>query len=714
MLAPKMAATTSRGLRLVPGGIEIGGEVVPLYAGSIHYFRLDPADWQACLAATKALGVRFVDVYVPWAVHEVAAGDFDFGERDKAKDVAAFLRKAHEMGLYAIVRPGPHINAEMTCFGIPERVIWDPKCQARSPRGNPVILPMLPFGFPVPSYGSDAFFDEAARYFHALGPVLSPLLYPEGPIVLCQVDNEGAFYFRDGLYEQDYHPDSVRRYRAYLRDKYKTVMGLPPAYVSVLARTADKQSGGVVSGVDPEATLQTGMAPPSFDLRFAALDPPVRFDGAKLDDVVVHTDWAEAQEDLLVHAFTRFRGALEDAGISGIPMMHNLPPGEEATPLSANAVYRAVDLVGLDYYYAAGTAGRAIVARRTGELAALCELKGTPPFACEMGAGFPPFFPPLDEHDNAFTILTALAWGLRGMNLYMAVERDRWIGAPIDRRGRARPFAGFFRKLFTALEKTAFHTLRRSVPVRLVLPRSERRLTRALHAFGPVPGMAFAVMNQGPRERCIEDDLGTGSPIGILADTFVRAFEQALDARGVPFAVVEALDGDVPLQGAKWVVCATSAALSPALFDRLVTAHEGGAAITVGPEKPTRDASFRPLVTPFPWETVWGGSAVPLFVDDAPASADNAVGRAIEALALPTFACDPHGILATVHEDTSGVPRVVFVVNPTDADLVARVSIGETGLRTAHDLFDDERIPLVHGALEARIPPKTVRMMALE
>ena len=696
----------------MPGGLEIGGEIVPLYAGAIHYFRLDPADWRACLTATKALGVRVVDVYVPWSVHEVSAGVFDFGDRDPSRDVAAFLRLAHELGLYAIVRPGPHINAEMTHFGIPERVIWDAACQARSPRGNPVILPMLPVGFPVPSYGSDAFFDEVSRYFHALGPVLAPLLYPAGPIVMAQVDNEGAFYFRDSLYEQDYHPDAIRHYRDFLRNKYKTLTALPPAYVGVLARSAEKQTSGATSGGDPEATLQTGMAPP-FDLRFSALDPPVRFDGQKLDDVVVHTDWAEAQEELLVAAFTRFRGALEDAGITGIPMMHNLPPGEDATPLSAAAVSRAVDLVGLDYYYPAGVAGRAIVARRTGELATFCESRNVPVYACEMGAGFPPFFPPLDEHDSQFTILTALAWGLRGMNLYMAVERDRWIGAPIDRRGRARPFAAFFRKLFAALEHTQFHSLRRRVPVRLLVPRSERRLTRAMHAFGPVPGMAFSVMNQGARERCIEDDLGTGQPIGVVADTFLRAFEQALEARGVPFSVVEALGGEAPLQEARWIVCATSGALAPALFDRLVAAHELGAAITIGPEKPTRDGSFRRVVTPLPWETLGTSATVPLFVDDAPASADNAVARAIESLRLPTFACDPHQILATVHEDATGKPRVVFVANPTDADLIARVSVGETGYQTARDLFNDEHIPLSHGALEARTPPKTVRMFAL-
>jgi beta-galactosidase len=301
------------------------------------------------------------------------------------------------------------------------------------------------------------------------------------------------------------------------------------------------------------------------------------------------------------------------------------------------------------------------------------------------------------------------------MSLYMAVERDRWIGAPIDRRGRPRPFAGWFRKLFAALEDTRFHALRRRVPVRLVVPRSERRLSRALYVFGPLTGMAFAVSNAGPREAAREDDLGTGAPIGIQVDTFLRAFEQALDARGVPFAIVEADDaGGAAIQGAQWVVCATSGGLSPALFDRLAAASTSGCAVTFGPERPSRDASLRPLPAPFAWDAVQDASdTVPLFVSDAPAAADNAVSRAIEALGLPTFACDPHGVLASVHEDAAGVPRVLFMINPTPGDLVARASLGDPTMRTARDLFEDEEIPIRGGSVEARLPPRTVRLFAL-
>ncbi|MEO7328138.1 MAG: beta-galactosidase, partial [Minicystis sp.] len=485
-----------RGVRLVPEGLSISGETVPLLAGSVHYWRLDPAEWRACLLATKALGARLIDVYVPWNVHEIAPGKLELGRGDPQRDLSAFLRLCHELGLFAILRPGPHINAELTHFGIPERIVWDPVCQARSPGGNPVMLPMVPFAFPVPSYASEAFLDETTRYFQLLAPAVTPLLYPEGPIVLVQVDNEGALYFRDGAYDQDYHPDAVRLYRAYMGEKYPA---LDPREVEVLL-------------------------------------PPTRFDAETPADLARHLDWAEFHEHLLAHAFDRFGQALAAAGIDGLPTVHNLPMGQDATPLNAARVGRTVDLIGLDYYSPASPETRAIISRRTSELAVRCEGLAHPAFACEMGAGFPPFFPPLDERDSAFTLLTALAYGLRGYNIYMAVERDRWIGAPIDPHGRERPFALFWRKLSGALERTSFFSLHRRTPVRILTPRNERRLARVTHAFGPVSGAFFSVAGAGAKESSLEDDFGLGYAPAVEADSFTRLLESALEARGVPFA----------------------------------------------------------------------------------------------------------------------------------------------------------------------------------
>jgi beta-galactosidase len=168
----------------------------------MHYFRHDPADWGPALDALRAMGMKLVDIYVPWGVHEISQGHYDFGAREARNDVRRFVKMAHERGLFVILRPGPHINAELSYFGVPERVVWDPACQARTPKGNPVILPMVPISFPVPSYASDTFHDQAAEWIGAVGRELSDLVFPQGPIVMIQIDNEGALYFRDGPYDQ--------------------------------------------------------------------------------------------------------------------------------------------------------------------------------------------------------------------------------------------------------------------------------------------------------------------------------------------------------------------------------------------------------------------------------------------------------------------------------------------------------------------------------
>ncbi len=663
-----MASSLSR------GGLSVDGAAVPLVSGSMHYWRHERRTWASCLAAMRGVGFRVVDLYVPWSVHELSDGNYDFtGERD----VGAFLREIGDLGMKAIVRPGPHINAELTHFGLPERVVWNPDCQARSPKGNPVFLPMVPVGFPVPSYASRAFFREARAWLRRAGEVLAPHAHPAGPIVMVQIDNEGALYFRDGIYDQDYHPDALASYRAYLAAKYGDV--------GALARA-------------------TGVEARSFD----DVEPPRRFDAKAPADLARHLDWAEAHEHLLARALGEFKAALEEGGLTGLPTMHNLPFGEDTTALNARRLRGAVDLVALDYYHRAAPADRRVIARRTTELVTRAEALSQPAFAAELGAGFPPFFPPLDEADSLFTLLAALAYGLSGFNLYMAVARDRWIGGPIDPWGQRRPIAEQLAALFLAIERTGLFTLRRRAPVRLVTPRSLRRLARVMNAFGPATGALFSVLGRGPEERCREDTLGLSVPIAIEGDRFLRAVEAALEAQGVPFAHAGGEDADVTLDGATWIVCATTGALKPALFDALIAAADRGAAVTLGPVAPTFDGSFRPLDTPIDLARL-GARGAPALLDVAHAA--RAVAHAVGALSLPTYVIEPDGLAVTVHEDLAGAPRVAFLLNPTREDVVASVTV--PGVRAAEDAMSGAAVSVTSGRLEARVGGRSARMLAL-
>jgi len=668
--SPQRVSLGTRGLRL-------GARDVPLISGSVHYWRLDPREWLAALTALQSMGIEIVDVYLPWGVHEQTDGSLDFGARDPRLDAVRFLKLAHSLGLLAIVRPGPHINAELTFFGIPERVIWNRDCQARSPRGMPVVLPVPPLAFPVPSYASVAFLDEADRWLEAVAEQLAPLVWPAGPIVLCQVDNEGALYFRDGVYDQDHHPDAIATYRAFLLHKYGSI-----------------------------ERIRQVLHDPAADL--AQLQPPARFAANSPLDLARHLDAAEAQEEIIARAFLRMKETLQRAGLSGIPTMHNLPFGEGSTPLDPERVNRVVELLGLDYYHVASETTRAEIARRTSDLAVRARARGYAPFACELGAGFPPFFPPITEGDSAFTAMTALAYGLRGFNIYMAVERDRWIGAPIDRHGRRRPFADFWERLVSALERLDFFGLHVRAAVHIVVPRNLRRLARVLHAFGPLTLAAFHVSGGGAEEACFEDEFGLDRPVVIEAWQFIKRLEAALDAERIPHAVVAGDLTEQALQQGQWTIVACAGGLEQEIRDTLQQAIAGGRAVSIGPYPVERDAIFKPLLEPF---RLADGGAVPNLLSLDEASLRESVRAAKAALELPSFVCSPDGISVTVHHDDTGQARVAFVINPSARAVRAELTL--PGIARAVDALDGSEFRARQGEFELPLPPHTVRLFEL-
>ncbi len=667
----------SRTVRLSRHGVVLGERVVPLWAAAVHYWRMEVPAWRRALESVKAVGFRVVDVYVPWAVHETGIREFDFGRSDPRRDVAAFVQLCGELELLVVMRPGPHINAELTCFGIPERVLWDEACQARSAKGNPVVLPVPPLAFPVPSYASQAFLAEVDCWFEAVGKELSELVWPNGPIVLVQVDNEGAMYFRDGVYDQDYHPDAIAQYRRFLRQSYGTVKALQDAHG------------------DPDAT-------------FARSLPPTRLSAESLDELTPHLDWAELQEQLLADTFRGMRASLERVGFSGVPYSHNLPLSEGVTPLDPERLGQVVELLGLDYYHGASVPSRREIARRTTELAERAHARAFPAFACELGAGFPPFFPPLTDHDNHFTALCALAYGLRGLNAYMAVERDRWIGAPIDVHGRRRPGSDAWQTMLLALERTRFHELERHAAVHIVVPRSLRRLARVTHAFGPLSAALFQVLGAGAPEACFEDDFGLGEAPAITAERFVRRLEAVLERERIPFAFVGGDLLDHSLGHASWTVVVCGGALEPSLRQGAEAAWASGRALSLGPRPPERDHRMQHVGE---FDLCQVPSPVPRLVSLERDDLERAVASARESLALPTLAVSPSGVHATLHRRADGSAAVLFVINPSNAALEATVTAA--GAKEAVDALTAERFGASLGALHVPVPARTVRMLEL-
>ncbi len=149
-----------------------------ILSGAMHYFRIMPQYWRDRLTKLKAMGLNTVETYVAWNLHEPRPGLFDFTDQ---LDLTCFLEIAAELGLNAIVRPGPYICSEWELGGLPAWLLRDPAMRLRC------------------SY--PPYIKAVDRFFDALLPRLAPLQASRGgPIVAMQVENEYGSYGDDKAY----------------------------------------------------------------------------------------------------------------------------------------------------------------------------------------------------------------------------------------------------------------------------------------------------------------------------------------------------------------------------------------------------------------------------------------------------------------------------------------------------------------------------------
>ncbi len=165
-------------------GLAIDGKPFYILSGCIHYFRWPRAEWRPLLEQARWAGLNTIDTVIPWNRHEPEAGQFDFSEE---ADLGAFLDLCHELGLYAIVRPGPYICAEWENGGIPAWLTAQGDLQLRT--------------------DDPRFLAATLRWFDPLMAILAPRQISRGgPIILCQVENE---HWASGVYASDTHQDSL-------------------------------------------------------------------------------------------------------------------------------------------------------------------------------------------------------------------------------------------------------------------------------------------------------------------------------------------------------------------------------------------------------------------------------------------------------------------------------------------------------------------------
>jgi beta-galactosidase len=156
----------------------LDGKPFRVFSGELHYFRIPREYWRDRLLKARAMGLNTICTYMPWNLHEPRPGQFNFSGM---LDAAAFLRLAHELGLWAILRPGPYICAEWDFGGLPAWLLGDDNLRIRC--------------------ADAAWLAAVRRYIERVSRELAPLTCTRGgPIVMVQVENEYGSYANDKRY----------------------------------------------------------------------------------------------------------------------------------------------------------------------------------------------------------------------------------------------------------------------------------------------------------------------------------------------------------------------------------------------------------------------------------------------------------------------------------------------------------------------------------
>lgn len=382
--------------------IKVGNKELPLLSGEVHYWRLNPANWEKVLESVKELGLDIIATYVPWQYHEYKKGRLDFtGKTDRHRDLEGFIKLADKMGLKVIIRPGPYIYSEWRNLGVPDRVAGFDRL-------------------------SRQFKQAASMYIKEVSRIIRPYQASSGgPIIMFQPDNEiDPFIYK--------HPELIKSaksrlspYARFLKNKYRSINNLNKAF-----KTEYKDF--------KEVLIQPWLDKRRPDSLIRYLDFKA-FLNSYVDDfaawVVEEYRKNKINLPLILNIYTSFR--IQDAYL-----------------LEAKA-----DLVGLDIYSSSEFFEYEAEHRGFLEWMRLASTFKCPAYIAEFESGIwhgrHLSAGKLEPNHYRLMCLSALSGGIKGWNWYMLVNRDNWYEAPIsewgERRGELylafKAIAGIFREI---------------------------------------------------------------------------------------------------------------------------------------------------------------------------------------------------------------------------------------------------------------------------
>jgi beta-galactosidase len=536
------------------------GERIFLISGELHYFRVPHQGWQDRLEKLKAAGGNCVATYVPWLLHEPEEGVFDFSSTHL--DFERFLDLCHQVGLWAIVRPGPYQYSELIHGGLPRWLM----------RGHPEILAQRLDGSPIRndlsvSYLHPVLLEKTKRWFDQVVPLLARhQVHLDGAVAAVQIDNE-LMGIHEWFGSWDYHPDSMGvgrgngRWSKFLKDRYHSLETLNNSWNTRL------QSWSEAYPIE-KPTLGT------------------------LGEYRRLKDYNDFYFTAAAEYMTLLGNWLKDLGIT-VPLIHNSGgPGMNAYFEETVKQMGRGFLLGSDHYYnlgldwGDGTHPTPKYASKVFYSLEMLRHMGMPPTVFELPGGSAMDYPPILGHDLECAYLVNLAYGMKGYNIYVFAggenppgAADPTVGMSNYDYGAGISPTGELRELYHVQKKVAdfIHThpwltqARRVADCRLGLVRE---YARSFHYGYDQRGVPFS---------------NTSAWTLMRKGLMMTAFNASLSPELIDMDSNEWLeDTSSP------VMLAAATTLSQSIQERLVKFVRHGGKLVVAPCLPTLDQQYQP------------------------------------------------------------------------------------------------------------------------
>jgi hypothetical protein len=524
-------------VRAERGLLQVGARRIPLLAGELHFWRLDPANWEPTLRAVAAERIPIVSTYLPWRRYAPEPEAPFAWRHDERLDVRRFLALCAAHGLLVQLKPGPWICAEETNGGYPEWLLADAELLALDAQDRPVAGYNPPFRHPVPCYLHPRYLEHARRWIGLVNEHVRDFLHPRGPVALIQLDNEPSYCFRDGMYEADYHPVALEAFARWTLERHGSLDAVNAAWRSELWAESE---------IEPPREPESGVEPGTGRWRW-------------------EHDWIGFREWLLAEHLRLLRSAHREAGAqtTAFTVNYNTHPvdGVPQSPRTIHSVTGAI--AGMDHYYEPplDTDDLLAVARCAALVAAAGPgLSWSPEIQAGIwrSPGERVGYADPSAAEQELYYLAALAFGLKGLNFYMLVNRENWEFAPLEPGGLPTPMLRAVRAIVRLIDRVPeFGELELAAPVALAWHPTYARDAYAARAgnstrTGPheaTLGAFAALARAGYLPRIWNTDQGLPADVAAIVTSTAAYMPRGaqedlaeLDARGVPVIVL----GDPP------------------------------------------------------------------------------------------------------------------------------------------------------------------------